>query len=244
MNIGILKKIGFSDKQASIYLALLRLGPSSVRELAEKTDLNRGVVYDALKWLQEKSLVDFYEKEAKQNFVAEDPSKLKDLLMQQEADLKETETALETIVPELKSLYDSGGERPVARYYDKSELNFILEDVLASCEAAGETVYRIYSTAGVREYLYDNFPTFSDARIAKGIYVKAIAIGEGGELRGLDERKWLRQNVETPTYIIMYPGKTAYISLDAKKEPVGVVVENEGVHATQKIIFDALWASL
>ena len=106
--------------------------------------------------------------------------------------------------------------------------------------------YQIYSAVGIREYLYDDFPTFSDVRIAKGIAVQVIAIGAGGELRGLDERKWLTPDlsVQTPTYIILYPRKTAYISLDAKADPVGVVVENDGVYETQHMIFEALWQRL
>ena len=96
----------------------------------------------------------------------------------------------------------------------------------------------------MRQYLYEDFPTFSDVRVAKGISVKVIALGEGGELRGLDERKWLQDTSKTPTYIIIYPGKTAYVSLDAKGEPVGAVIENDGVYETQRLIFDQVWQSL
>ena len=116
--------------------------------------------------------------------------------------------------------------------------------MLRVCEASEEKTYRIYSTEGVREYLYRDFPTFSDVRVAKNIGVRVIAIGDGGALRGLDERKWLPMKNNTPTYIIIYPGKTAYVSLDAKNEPVGVVIENDGVYETQKGIFEALWTKL
>ena len=116
--------------------------------------------------------------------------------------------------------------------------------MLATCENSAESEYRVYSTEGIREYLYENFPTFSDVRVGKGIAVRVIAIGAGGELRGLDERRWLKTKNTTPTYIILYPDKTAYISLNAKNEPIGVVIENEGVCETQKIIFDGLWDKL
>ena len=245
MDLDLLKKLGFTDKTAKIYLALLQLGPSSVRSLAEFCDLNRGTTYDALKWLQEKQVVNFYKKDTKQQFVAENPKKLHNIISEQEDELEQIDSQLDKVIPELKALYSRGGERPIARYYNKKELNKILEDVLETCEQSEEKMYRIYSTAGIREYLYNDFPTFSDVRISKGVKVKVIAIGEGGELRGLDERKWLKQkNVETPTYIILYPGKSAYISLNAKGDPVGVVVENDGVYETQKFVFDNLWSLL
>ena len=244
MDIDVLKKLGFSDKSAQVYLALLSLGPSSVRKLAAYSELNRGTTYDTLKWLQEEGLVSFYNKDSKQYFVAEDPNTMHELVHARQEALSLVEKKLDKFIPELTALYHRGGERPVARYYERGELKNILEDVLVAFEAAGEQVYRIYSAAGVREYLYEDWPTFSDVRVAKGIAVRVIALGQGGELRGLDERKYLRTDSTTPTYIIIYPGKTAYISLDAKNEPIGVVIENQGVYETQKAIFDEVWQKL
>ncbi|MFA6427702.1 MAG: helix-turn-helix domain-containing protein [Candidatus Magasanikbacteria bacterium] len=258
MQLDTFKKLGFSDKGASIYVALLSLGPSSVRKLAEFCGLNRGTTYDTLKWLQSEGVVEFYQKDAKQYFVAENPEKLLDIVKKRDEELHEAQKEVSRMIPELLALHNKGGERPVARYYQKEELKEILEDVLHVCEETDEKKYQIYSTEEIRECLYKDFPTFSDVRVSKGIRVQVIAIGEGGELRGLDERKWLDplhplgtsphkgegHTAPSATYIIIYPGKTAYISLDAKAEPVGVVIENQGVYETQKLIFDNLWNSL
>ncbi len=244
MDISALKKLGFSDKSAKVYLALLGLGPSSVRSLAEFCELNRGTTYDALKWLQDEGVVSYYQKEKKQFFVAEHPEKLKTMVRNREEELGRIDRTLDKMIPELQALHDTGGNRPVARYFSKKEITQILEDILDTCEESEERMYRVYSSEGLREQLYEGFQTFSDVRVAKDIAVKVIAIGEGGELRGLDERKWLAVNNETPTYIIIYPGKTAYVSLNAKQEPIGVVIENDGVYETQKQIFDTLWKTL
>lgn len=245
MDISIFKKLGFSEKATKVYLALIQLGPSSVRKIAERCDLNRGTTYDALRWLQEEKIITYYEKQKKQFFVAESPESLKRIVLRQEEKLGNASTVLEKMIPELQALHNRGGDRPVARYIPREDIPKILEDVLATCEESEEKMYRIYSSAVLREYLYEEFPTFSDVRIGKGIEVRAIAIGEGGELRGLDQRKWLpSESGITPTYIIIYPGKTAYISLDAKNEPLGVIVENDGVYETQKRIFNALWEKL
>src|SRR3989339_1080521 len=119
MDISIFKKLGFSDRESRIYLALLVLGPSSVRQLAKKTELNRGGIYEALKWLREMELVSFYEKDTKQYFVAEEPNKLHEMVKRQTQALTEVDKKLKEVVSELKSVYDRGGERPVARYYEK-----------------------------------------------------------------------------------------------------------------------------
>ncbi len=244
MDINLLKKLGFSDKMAKVYLVLLGLGPSSVRKIAESSGLNRGSVYEILKDLQEKEVVRYYKEDTKQLFVAEDPENLRQVIRQQEEKLRSLDNNLDQLIPELQALHNPGGDRPVAKYYKQDEIRLILEDVLESCEQSEDKKYLVYSAEGLRQDLYQDFPTFSDVRIAKGINVQVIAVGEGGELRGLDERKWLEAKNDTPTYIIIYPGKTAYVSLDAKKEMVGVVVENEGICAMQKIIFNNLWEKL
>ncbi|MFA7315033.1 MAG: helix-turn-helix domain-containing protein [Candidatus Magasanikbacteria bacterium] len=244
MDINLFKKIGFSDKSAKVYLVLLGLGPSSVRTLSDSLDMNRGQVYEVLKELQEKEVVRFYKEDTKQLFVADDPESLRKLIDKKEQELKIINKNVDRIIPELQALYNSGGSRPVAKYYKDDSIKLILEDVLEVCELSQEKMYRVYSAEGVREHLYEDFPSFSDARIAKNIIVKVIATGTGGELRGLDERKWLKQDSKTPTYIFIYPGKTAYISFDAKENLVGVIIENVGICETQKMIFDQLWSHL
>jgi HTH-type transcriptional regulator, sugar sensing transcriptional regulator len=244
MDMGTFKKLGFSEKETAVYVSLLSLGPSSVRILSKKTEINRGSVYEALKWLREEGLVNLYEKDSKQYFAAEDPSKLHELVHARERELHSVQKELKGVVAELKSVYDRGGSRPVARYYEKGEIRQILEEVLVVCETSGEMEYRVYSDANIREYLYEGFESFSDARVAKNIQVKVVAIGGGGELRGLDERKWLKIKNSAPTYTLIYPGHTAYISLNAVGELVGVVIENDGVYETQKAIFDELWNTL
>jgi len=245
MDFNILKKLGFNDKQVKIYLELLRLGPSSVRNLAKNTGLNRGTIYETLKDLQELQVVNYYKQDTKQYFVAEDPSKLKELLNRQTATLEEVSKKLDDFIPELKSLHNKGGERPVARYFSKNEIYKILEEVLEVCYDSDDKEYYLYSPSQAREILYFGFETFSDVRISKGIKVKVIAFGEGGELRGLDERKFLpAKNYSTPTCILIYPGHTAYVSLDVNQEPIGVVIENEGVYQTQKIVFESLWNNI
>jgi HTH-type transcriptional regulator, sugar sensing transcriptional regulator len=244
MDISLFKKLGFSDKGIRVYMALLQLGSSSVRKLAECTDINRGTIYDILRELQDLGVVSYHNKDTKQKFIVETPEKLYDLLEQKQNELERAKGNISKNMPELQALHARFGGIPIAKYFSSHELDDILEDVLSTCEQTVDKLYRIYSTVGIREFLYKKFQTFSDVRIAKGIEVKVIAVGEGGELRGLDERKWLKVDNSVPTYILMYEGKTAYISLDAHGEPVGVLIENQGVYEMQKNIFEELWKNL
>lgn len=244
LSASLFDTIGLAPKAAHIYSTLLKLGPSSVRDIAKAADMNRGTTFEILKVLQEKGLVSFFHGEAREHFVAEDPERLHDLVRERRHALADAEETLKIALPELKSLHDRGGEKPIAKYFSgEAGVREILEDVLVACGSSAKE-YCVYSAAGIRDHLYRGYPRFSEERIARGITVKVIALGEGGDLRGLDARKWIPANLTHPTYLIIYSRKVAAIALDAKGALVGVIIENEGIAETHKAIFMHLWETI
>ncbi|HEV7454556.1 MAG TPA: hypothetical protein VGO07_04835, partial [Candidatus Saccharimonadales bacterium] len=123
----------------------------------------------------------------------------------------------------------------------------ILKDVLQTCRDLDNSFYYAYSTSKIRQYLYRKFPQFTDRRIAEGIAVKVIAVGEGGEMATGAERKWLLSEA-TPTaatsYTIIYGDKVATISTSNDLTPYGVIIEDAGAAAMQRMIFEQLWKHL
>src|SRR5947207_2331236 len=89
-----LRKLGLNEKDISIYLALLSLGSSSVRKIAEKSGLNRGVTYESLKSLQKFGLISYYHKDKHQHFTAEDPSTLSKILARKKTEIENIEVEL------------------------------------------------------------------------------------------------------------------------------------------------------
>lgn len=242
MDITILKKLGLSDKEIKVYLALLENSTLSVRAIAEITNINRGTVYDILKGLQEQNLVSYFHADTKQKFVAEDPEKLIDLLQNKEAEIKTIESSLKSLVPELKSLQDKGGDKPATKFYEgASGIKSILEDVLKNMDGAVGKEYYVYSAKNASEDLNKAFPNFTKKRIKARIHVKVLSLAEGGTLSGLDERKWLGTNDESATFIILYDGKCAYIDRDNRGKPIGIIIENNSIYQTQTLIFNQVW---
>ncbi len=241
-----LMKLGLNEKEVAIYLTLLSHGPSSVRKLAGISRINRGTTYDVLRSLKEHGLVCFYNEETKQCFVAEDPSRLSELIVTQETKLAHTKLAVSEIIPELRSLHDRGADRPVSRYYEGPQgVRTILLDVLDSMEKEEEKTYHVYSSSAVRDAgLYANFQDYTIQRIARNVNVKTIALGHGGSDAELSEHRWIPATEAAPTYILIYAGKCAFISLNTSHMLVGVVIENAGVYKTQKILFEQLWKTL
>lgn len=255
----ILKNFGLSEKEIAVYLALVELGPSSVRDISAKSKVNRGTSYDILKSLITLGVVSYYNKESKQYFIAEQPEKLLSAIDQKKEDLEEVRKNIEQSLPLIKTLFEKQGGKPVVKFYEGSKgVRQIFEDVLGEVSSAAakamadkseaDKLYYLYSsaTAEHRKNVYGAMPDFSEKRIKKGIKVKIISLGEGGHLVGLDERKQMPLNSKDlkATHEIIYAGKIAHISIDQNGEPVGVVIQNEEIYNMQKTIFEFNWKKL
>ncbi len=241
-----LRKFGLRDKEIKVYLALLSLGPASVRKISQEAEINRGTSYDILKELIKIGLVNYYEKRSHQYFAPEDPAKIINILEEREKETSKTKNELKKIIPDLQLSYSKIGQRPFVKFYEGYlGAKEILKDVLATTSKLASKEYFVYSAGPIRDHLYKSFKNFSEERIKKSVRVKVIAIGKGGELRGKDERKWLDAADENaPNYILIYGNKTAFISIGPTGEPIGTIIEDEATSQMQKIIFKYLWEAI
>lgn len=67
-----LYKLGFSEKEASVYLTLLRIGPSMASTLARLSNIKRTSIYDVLNGLLERNLIVSYKQGNDTYFVVDD----------------------------------------------------------------------------------------------------------------------------------------------------------------------------
>lgn len=240
-----LKQLGLEEKETKVYLASLRLGPAPVRKIAREAGVNRGTCYDLLKLLMSKGMVSYYHQNKHKYFVAEDPDHLQEMVAEEEERLEKTKKQIEKIIPELKSIYDNAGDKPVVKYYEGLVgVKIILKDVLNAFLGAKRREYYVYSAVDIRDYLFQAYPSFTAQRVSEKIKVKVIAMGSGGRLCGLDERRWLSRQKSSPTYILIYQNKMAMISVDREKNPRGVIIEDEGIYRTEVLLFEKMWEFL
>ena len=243
MNLEPLKALGLSDREIAIYCALLQLGPASIRDLAAKADVNRGSSYETLKGLVKKGIVNYLPKGKRRIFQAEDPSRLLALAEEKQQALEQTLNSLKSdIIPGLRHLKPEFATSNVRFYEGDEGVEFVLKDILSATDKGNKT-YSVISTQALREHLYRPFPSFTKQRIAKGISVRVLAIGEGGDEAELAERKWMKGEGDA-SYIAIYPPKVAMISLTKNDFPVAVVIDSDAIAGTQQIMFDTLWRAL
>ena len=246
MNNELFELLGLSAREITLYRALLSLGPSAIRTVAEKAAINRGTTYDCLKEMQQKGIVTYLPKGKRRLFSAREPEILLQLAEEKRHSLNSAIDQLKTrVVPELHHLMPDFNTANVSYYEGDSGIEQVLRDILNTVESQQPKRYSVFSSKPIRQHLYRPFPNFTAQRIQKGIEVKVIAIGDGGEDAELSARKWIKTEGRVDAaYIAVYPPKCAIISLASANYPTAVVIESKEVAAAQKIIFDTLWGLL
>ncbi len=242
----LLKEIGFSPVEAEVYWALLNLDRVSIRKVAEFSGINRGSVYDAIKKLVIAGLANTRRNGEREYYSAESPEKIYDLIRDRRKELLMAQSLAQEYIPQFLAKKVQPQGKPLVRYFEDDEgIVSILKDVLQTCSKLEDPIYYVYSSRPLRKYLYRKFPEFTKRRIAEGISIKAIAIGEGGDTESLSQRKWLPEpKSKASSYTIIYGNKVANISISSDETPYGVVVEDKSVSVMQQLIFDQLWSAL
>lgn len=243
----LLQELGFSEVEAETYWALLNLETVSIRKVAAYSGINRGTTYDAIKRLIAAGLVNTRRTGAREYFSAESPERIYDLIREKRKELLLTQERARELIPEVLARKARPQGQPLVRYYEDDEgVVAILKDVLATCAKLDDPGYYAYSSRPIRKYLYRRFPQFTERRVAEGISIKVIAIGEGGDTEGLHERRWLSEPDESSvsSYSLIYGNKVAHISISSDDTPYGVVIEDAGVANMQRLIFEGLWTTL
>jgi len=246
MKDDIYSLIGLSTREIEIYKALLSLGASSIRTIADKAGINRGSTYESLKTMQQKGIVTYQPKGKRRLFTAVNPDILLQLAEDRRQGLNRAMHELKlNVIPELQHLKPDFNTANVQFYEGDDGIEHVLKDLLVTVSNSDADSYSVFSSKPIRKHLYRPFPNFTNQRIQRGINVRAIAIGDGGEDALLSERKWIKTAGKVDAaYIAIYPPKCAIISLASENYPTAVVIDSAEVAAAQKIIFDTLWRML
>ena len=120
----ILQELGLEEKEAKVYLELLKLNETTATKISEKTNLDRTLMYQLTNKLIEKGLVSYIIKNNVKYFSAVNPEKLVQ-------DLKEKEKQLQKAMPELLNLKKSKEEETKVEIFKGEEgLKTVLKDII------------------------------------------------------------------------------------------------------------------
>ncbi len=234
--------MNFSEKEADVYLALLELGKATVSVIARKAGLNRTTGYHILDSLTGKGLVSVSGSEPLQEFVAESPDKITELLQKKFTEYEKYLNQAKETVPQLKSFHNIS-DRPRVRFYEgKQGLMEVYEDTLTS----REPLKAFANFEDMHKALPDYFPSYYLRRAKKGLNIRGVVPITPEAL----ERQ--KHNKEEAREMVFVPGDKYYFSpeidmydnkvmIASWKEKLGIIIESEEIADAMKKVFELAW---
>lgn len=244
-----LKKFGLKDKEVSVYLACLQLGPAPVQQIARKARVVRATTYVVLESLMEQGLATRYKEGKKTLFAAEPPRLLMRLLEREREVVDEKQGELENLLPELQALMKSSGGRPSVRYFDGMEgLRAIRREMLMYSNP-GDTWYNFTPIDHLYAVLAKDEEPYYRQRMAKRIKVKTIYTTKSSDLKGkllaaeddkASERKYVSAKLfPSPSGMTVFRDRIAIGSFVGKMG--GVIIESAEMSDMMRRLFELAW---
>ncbi|MBI2047780.1 MAG: hypothetical protein HYT27_01440 [Parcubacteria group bacterium] len=232
-----LSELGLQEKESRIYVAALELGATSATDIARKAGVQRTHFYDIVEKLLAMGLMRQTAKGKHKLFSAANPE---ELLEVQKEKLKK----LETVLPELKALYKTVGEKPRVFYFEgQTGIDQINDDSLRyKGEMVGFTTPRF-----VVGHTRSTGKEFIKKRVALGKHSRVI--GENSpeihELQSRDKSELRETRILSPDVfrsdieIVIYGNKVAFVDY---KEEWGLIIEGIQIVSVLKMIFEIVWS--
>ena len=101
MELEILRKIGLSNGEITLYSALLETGRAPVNKIHEKTGIERRNIYDILNKLIERGLITYIMENKRRLFQITHPTRIIGYLEEKKHDLEITEKEIKKEIPQL-----------------------------------------------------------------------------------------------------------------------------------------------
>jgi len=179
-----LEDIGLSEKESLVYLTLLKVDNASVIDISKKTKINRTTVYPILESLSQKGLISEVKVDKKTEYQAESPERLKTYIQRQKILLDEHENRLKDIIPQMKAVSRSSGEKSVVKIYEgRDGVISSLEEFYKNTKKGGD-LYSIYNRDLIDEiFTQKERKKFYQLRIDKIMFSRAIYNRKGEEIK-------------------------------------------------------------
>jgi len=239
--IEVLEQLGLTKREAEVYLHALKFGPSTPSSIANKVDIKRPNIYDIVKSLERKGLINYQLINRKKLIVASDPEKIEELI-------KQKANLAKNLVPVLKNLDPEGSFQGKITFYQgkKSMVNLFNE----ALEMKNKELLGLWSAKDMDKILDKRtIEKFIAKRIKKEIKLKTAHPIEKESLYDLEVKtekgKRLTQIAYIPdsyTFSLsmqIYDDTVAFYS--SKKESYGFKVESKEFAEVLKMLYDNLW---
>jgi sugar-specific transcriptional regulator TrmB len=249
--ISHIEELGLSNKEARVYVACLKLGPSPVQRIADQSGIKRVTTYVILESLVGLGLVSQNIKGKKTYFVAEEPSNLERLLEKREQELKEQKHSFDQILPQLLSLKTVPKEMPEVKFYDSSNgVRSLFADFFEGYRGSARDIYIFSNLDQLHAFSPDRLPDKPNLdRIKYNVQSHLIYTTERGPIfrESNKEKEYMRKSRFVPLDQYPLTGDISVIgeyvimvSFEGGRK-IGVSIRSADMARAIKTIFDMSW---
>jgi HTH-type transcriptional regulator, sugar sensing transcriptional regulator len=234
----VLEEIGLTNKEARLYLTLLKFGSSTVQDVARHANINRSYSYNILNSLMKQGLVTYTIQSGKQYFECTQPTKLLELM-------KEREKKIHAIIPELENLHKTTLKKPTIEIYEQKEgIKTLLQKVV-------NNAHHGYVGIGSQKSFERYFTFYNEAYIRRRVENKVKAtyiLDDTKEARTLEktnkkefrETKHFKELNNVNGEIWSYGDKIILFAYE-EDQPIGIEIENKELSRLFQTVFKLLW---
>ncbi len=236
----ILGKIGLTEGESQVYLALLELGQSSTGNITKKADIASSKVYEVLQRLMKKGLAGYVIKNGVKHYGATPPERLLDFLEEKKNEILIEQEEIKKILPKLKIKRNGAEtENSVVVYTGFQGPKIVLKEILESGKRGGENYgfgtneddYVRYFPAQLNDFIKES----------KELKIKSkLIFAEGFRSPNYTAQiKYLPSQFFFPVRTMIYGNKVAIVDFT---EPITtVIIEKKEIAEAYKNHFRLLW---
>jgi len=248
----LLLDLGLDNWEASIYLALLPLGPSSVLEIAEATDIERTLCYRVIGRLVQKELIRKVRDGKRIRYFAEKPTVLHQLIEKAKARLANNESALLSSFPTLLEHYNQKKNIIGIKYFQGvTGFCTVMADICSNLELETAWPFSLLCfdyEEKLLEYIRKYYPRYFKLREKNQI--KARILSSSGTIplhlstslsqTALDDRRKMPFSIRQPLFEFILSGSVVQIFI-GDYDILAVAIEHEAFITKEQAFFDHIW---
>lgn len=242
--ISSLEKIGFSNKKARVYLALLELGNAVPADIAKKAQMKRTTVYNILPELLADGLVKTSVTQKKKIYFIEDT---RDLLERTRAQ----QVVLQDVLPELAALHNVISVKPRIRFLEGAAGALDFFHATLAYSRPGDVIYEFVGPKAFYTMLpKDIANNYVPDRVRKKIRIRIIAspsdvadaMAERAE-QELREIKFVEElDRDFNAAMVVYAHHVGFISFT--ENFTGVILESVEISRMMRAMFEKMWKAI
>ena len=234
----VIEQLGYTAKEAKVYIAALSLGECHISDLAAKLKMPRSSVQSILDTLHKDGLINFYVQRRYRYWVAESPERLLKLLQEREA-------SVSAALPALSDLRKGSSTKTSVKVFaGTDEIRMMYDDILVTRQhilgmVPWDEWQRLLGRGFTEDFIEKRVRHFLSIRLIVPKSAATLALKER-DAKESRVTRYAPPGAAIKTALFIYGTKVAIVTLN-KRMPTAIVLDDQDIRETFELFFEGLW---